>query len=212
MNKSNKIAEFLKKITDEQYSLRRLPVYFFLICILLVVLIFKIGETNQKLEIIAEKAGAYIDYETKSNNDSLEIFSEKQKGIDDVIPQFESETSSDNTESDLSESSVASEPNNDFQNVTSTASHTKSTSKETATTNTPVTSNQTTRTETPVKNADSSQTTTYVINKSSKKIHRSDCSSVARMKDSNKLIVSLTDAEYTEYLNNGYSSCKVCGG
>ena len=225
MDKFGKISEFLKNVTDEQHSLRRLPIYFFLICILLVVLIFKIGETNNKLEIIAENAGAYITYETKpdtkSNNNTLEIFSEEDKGIEDVIPQFESETTSDIAEDELTENTVSHEPESNIQNTSSTTLHTESTAKETTTSapktnstpDTTAASTQKTQENTTANsNNNSSTKTTYVINISSKKIHKSDCSFVNQMKESNKLVVTLSDAEHSEYLKNGYSPCSRCGG
>ena len=52
----------------------------------------------------------------------------------------------------------------------------------------------------------------YVINISSKKIHKPDCSFVARTKDENKKNVELSNDELKEYLNNGHEFCKACGG
>ena len=52
----------------------------------------------------------------------------------------------------------------------------------------------------------------YVINISSKKIHKPDCSFVARTKDENKKNVELSNDELKEYLNNGHEFCKTCGG
>lgn len=56
-------------------------------------------------------------------------------------------------------------------------------------------------------------TTTYVINTNSKKIHRSDCSYAANMKEENKLTVELTyDELKNQYLSNGYELCSRCLG
>lgn len=56
-------------------------------------------------------------------------------------------------------------------------------------------------------------TTTYVINTNSKKIHRSDCSYAANMKEENKLTVNLTADELnSQYLSNGYELCSRCLG
>ena len=52
----------------------------------------------------------------------------------------------------------------------------------------------------------------YVINISSKKIHKPDCSFVARTKEENKKTVELSNDELKEYLNNGHEFCKTCGG
>ncbi|MCH5192213.1 MAG: hypothetical protein J1F23_08630 [Oscillospiraceae bacterium] len=213
MGESNKISDFLKKITDEQSALRRLPLYFFLICVLLVVLIFKIGETNKKLEIIAENAGAYIGYETKAN-DPLEIYSEETKGVDDYIFQFESETESEIKDESSTENSPISGSESSSQKVT--AQYTESSTKEktTSASNTGSTPGTTQKSqENPTANSNnSSSKTTYVINTNSKKIHKSNCSYVSSMNDSNKLVVSLTDAEHSEYLSSGYTACSRCGG
>lgn len=56
-------------------------------------------------------------------------------------------------------------------------------------------------------------TTIYVINTNSKKIHRSDCSYAANMKEENKLTVNLTADELnSQYLSNGYELCSRCLG
>lgn len=52
----------------------------------------------------------------------------------------------------------------------------------------------------------------YVINISSKKIHKPECSFVARTKEENKKTVELSNDELKEYLNNGHEFCKTCGG
>ncbi len=52
----------------------------------------------------------------------------------------------------------------------------------------------------------------YVINISSKKIHKPDCSFVARTKEENKKTVELSDEELKEYINKGHEICKTCGG
>lgn len=206
MDKKGKFAEFFKKITDEQAALRRLPLYFLLMCVLLVVLIFKIGETNKKLEIIAENAGAYIEYETKSP-DLLEIYSEETKSAEDYLFQFGSETESDITEENSTVDSHINETEGSTKEKITSAPNLDSNA------NTTIASTQNVQENTTVNNNNnSSRKTTYVINKSSKKIHKSNCSSVNQMKDSNKLVVTLTDAEHSDYLNNGYTACGKCGG
>ncbi len=52
----------------------------------------------------------------------------------------------------------------------------------------------------------------YVINTDSNKIHYSDCSFADRTKEENKETVNLTKDELQNYLNNGYTFCKTCGG
>ena len=46
----------------------------------------------------------------------------------------------------------------------------------------------------------------YIGNKNTKKFHRSDCSSVTQMKDSNKVPFDTRE----EAINQGYEPCKVC--
>ncbi len=72
--------------------MRRIPLYFFIVCVLLIVLIFKLGETNNYLEIIAENGGALgIHYEEKTENENVNIIIEtkENKDIDDVLPMYE---------------------------------------------------------------------------------------------------------------------------
>ena len=59
---------------------------------------------------------------------------------------------------------------------------------------------------------DTKQGKTYVINTSSKKIHKPDCSFIARTKEENKKTVVLSDEQLKEYINNGHQICKTCGG
>lgn len=48
---------------------------------------------------------------------------------------------------------------------------------------------------------------TYIVNKSSRKFHKPDCSSVSKMKESNKREVVSTR---TELIEEGYSPCQQC--
>ena len=49
-------------------------------------------------------------------------------------------------------------------------------------------------------------TTSYIGNKNSKKFHSAGCSSVAKMKDSNKVALASRDAAIAA----GYEPCKIC--
>lgn len=51
---------------------------------------------------------------------------------------------------------------------------------------------------------------TYVINTNSKKIHSPNCSSAINTKEENKKTVVLSDAEFQQYLNDGYTVCSRC--
>lgn len=48
--------------------------------------------------------------------------------------------------------------------------------------------------------------TTYVLNKNTKKIHYAYCSSVGKMKESNKIFTN----DYDQAIANGYTPCKIC--
>ena len=87
-----KFSEKLKNLFSEEESLRRIPLYFFITCVLLVILIFKLGETNKYLELIAENGGALgIHYEetTKNENVNIIIETEENKDINDALPMYD---------------------------------------------------------------------------------------------------------------------------
>lgn len=187
MDKENKIVTYIKKITDSEYALKRIPFYFFLICVLLVVLIFKLEKQNQYLRIIAENGTNNIEYETRDDT-FVEIITEENKEIEDYIPLFEEVT-----------------------DETSTKKQNNSSIKETTTKADTITTTQN-KTEATTQTDNSASETTYVLNTSSKKIHLPDCSFVARTKEENKKTVTLSEAELKNYLNDGYTLCKTCGG
>ena len=54
--------------------------------------------------------------------------------------------------------------------------------------------------------AEDTSYSSYVLNTSSKKIHKSYCSSISSIKESNK---SFTD-DYTNAVNDGFTCCKLC--
>ena len=58
-----------------------------------------------------------------------------------------------------------------------------------------------------IKQSEKSQTLSYVLNTSSKKFHYSDCSSVAKMKESNK---ATTAKSRDELISEGYIPCGNC--
>ncbi len=49
----------------------------------------------------------------------------------------------------------------------------------------------------------------YVVNVNSKKIHSPDCASALKMSEKNKRFIS--QSQFDEYINNGYTVCSVCG-
>ncbi len=186
-----KFSEKFKNFFSSESSLQRIPLYFFLTCVLLVVLIFKIGETNHYLKEIAENGTGLIEIETKDKDyeNVVDVYIETTKTIEDYIPLYEEITDEASTTEKSKET---------------TTKKSETTTKENTTKN-----STTTR---PSNNENNSDKTTYVLNTSSKKIHLPDCSFVDRTKEENKKVVELTDDEIQQYLNNGYTFCKTCGG
>lgn len=196
MKEDSKITEFFKKFTDSEQSLKRIPFYFFLICVLLVCLLFKLDKTNKYLEKIAENESPFLEMETIASDESSrspEVNVSQKETIDDLISTTEKKDNADKIDKNNSK-------------VTTTAkANDKNGSSD-------VSDNKNKPTSPPQQNDNSSSKTTYVINKSSKKMHTDDCSFVKRMKDENKTIVTLSDSEMNQYLNNGYTLCSTCGG
>lgn len=174
-----KFSEKLKKIFSSEASLQRIPLYFFLTCVLLVVLICKLGETNHYLKEIAANGTDVIQIETKDEDfdDVVDVYIEPTKSAEDIVPILDVLTT-----------------------------------EETTTKKVESTTKQSQNTQTTADNENNSSKTTYVLNISSKKIHLPDCSFVNRTKEENKKTVELTDEELQQYLNNGYTLCKTCGG
>ncbi len=189
MEKDNKIISFFKNITDSEVAIKRVPFYFFLICVLLVVLIFRLGKTNQYLRIIAENGTNNIEYETRDDT-FIEVITEDEKEIEDYIPLLEEVT-----------------------NETTTKKQNNSSTKETTTKNNIETTSNKSDTTTTTKLEDNNVSRkTYILNTNSKKIHYPDCSSAARTKEENKKTVNLSKDELQNYINDGYTFCKTCGG
>lgn len=179
-----KFSEKLKKFFSSEASLQRIPLYFFLTCVLLVVLICKIGETNHYLKEIAANGTEVIKIETKDEDyeNVVDVYIETTKSAEDIVPMLE-ELTDDKTTTEKSKETTTKE------NATKDNTTTQSTN-----------------------NDDKSDKTTYVLNISSKKIHFADCSFVDRTKEENKKTVELTDQELQQYIDDGYEFCKTCGG
>lgn len=188
-----KFSEKLRKLFSSEASLQRIPIYFFLTCILLVVLIFKLSETNIYLKEIAANGTDVIEIETKDEDyeSVADVFIESTKSAEDIVPLLGEMTS---TEAITEKSKET------------TTKNTETTTKE-KTTNDNITTQSTNQ-----NNEVKSDKTTYVLNISSKKIHLPECSFVNRTKEENKKTVELTDEELQQYLNDGYTLCKTCGG
>lgn len=181
-----KFSDKLKKFFSSEASLQRVPLYFFLTCVLFVVLIFKLGETNHYLKEIAANGTGVIEIETKDDDyeNVVDIYIEPTKSAEDIVPILGEMTSTETTTEKSKETTTKKDGAENSNTTTQSASQ---------------------------NNADKSDKTTYVLNISSKKIHLPNCSFVDRTKEENKKTVELTAQELKEYLNNGYTFCKTCG-
>lgn len=182
-----KFSEKLKKFFSSESSLQRIPLYFFFTCALLVVLICKLGETNHYLKEIAKNGTEVIEIETKDNdyNDVIDAFLETTKSAEDIVPIIGELTTDETT----TEKKIETTTNKEVETTEST-----------------------TKTNTNQSSENKENKKTYVLNVSSKKIHLPECSFVNRTKEENRKIVELTEQELQEYLENGYTLCKTCGG
>ncbi len=87
-NHKSKIKTYIEKLTSEEASLKRIPFCLFLLGVLVCVLIFKIGETNKYLKIIAENDTPSIEIQTKDEkyDEVLNIYTEEEKKPEDILP------------------------------------------------------------------------------------------------------------------------------
>lgn len=188
-----KFSEKFKKFFSSEASLQRVPLYFFLTCVLFVVLIFKLGETNHYLKEIAANGTDVIEIETKDKDyeNVVDVYIETTKAPEDIVPLLEEMSSSTTTTEKSKETTTKKAETTTKKDATNTTTTTQSSSQN---------------------NEAKSDKTTYVLNISSKKIHLPDCSFVNRTKEENKKIVELTEQELQNYLSDGYTFCKTCGG
>lgn len=195
MKEKKSFKEFLNKQIESESLFRKIPVLLLLICILLVVTIFKIDKTNQLLEIIADNNTNIIEYESFKDT-FIEVETENNKTVEDYLPIV----------SELHEKDESTTKNNSSNEKETT------TKKNSVSENETTTQNSTTERETTTKLDDNVLRKNYVLNISSKKIHSPNCSFVARTKEENKKTVKLSDSELKDYINDGYTLCKTCGG
>ncbi len=180
-----KFTEKFKNFLSSDESLKRIPKYLFALCILFVAILVTLIKINNNLEILANDNEIEVIKNQDEYNSVLGVYEEKESQIGDYIPYYnEQTTNSKSTENDTTVSSNSNDTNNNYLDVESSESSA----------------------------GNSSMKITYVINTNSNKIHLSDCSFADRIKDENKKTVQLSKEELTDYLNNGYSLCKTCGG
>ncbi len=108
-----KFTEKFKSFFSSDVSLQRIPLYFFITCILLVVLIFKLGETNIYLQEIAANGTNSIELETDANyKDVADVFIEPTKNPEEILPILGETT----TEKAKEESSTENKSDNEAVN------------------------------------------------------------------------------------------------
>lgn len=195
MEDKNSFKDFLRKQTSAESLFKKVPFLLLLICVLLVVSIFKINETNKLLERIADNNINNVEYE-KFKDTFIEVETENNKTVEDYLPIV----------SELHEKDESTTENNSSDSKETTTKQNSVSKNETATQNSDAIKETTTKTD------DNVQRKTYVLNISSKKIHSPNCSFVPRTKEENKKTVKLSDSELKNYINDGYTLCKTCGG
>lgn len=195
MEDKNSFKDFLKKQTSAESLLKKVPFLLLLICVLLVVSIFKINETNKLLERIADNNINNVEYE-KFKDTFIEVETENNETVEDYLPIV----------SELHEKDESTTENNSSDSKETTTKQGSVSKNETTTQNSDTIKETTTKTD------DNVQRKTYVLNISSKKIHSPNCSFVPRTKEENKKTVKLSDSELKNYINDGYALCKTCGG
>lgn len=195
MEDKNSFKDFLKKQTNAESLFKKVPFFLLLICVLLVVAIFKIEKTNQLLERIADNNINNVEYE-KFKDTFIEVETENNKTVEDYLPIV----------SELHEKDESTTENNSSDSKETTTKQGSVSKNETTTQNSDAEKETTTKTD------DNVVRKTYVLNISSKKIHSPNCSFVPRTNEENKKTVKLSDSELKDYINDGYALCKTCGG
>ena len=195
MEGKNSFIEFLKKQTDIESIFKKIPFFLLLICVLLVITIFKIDKTNKLLETIAENGTSIIEYETFKDT-FIEVETEDNKTVEDYLPIV----------GELHEKDESTTKNNSSNEKATTTKQSSVYEKESTT------KNNISEKETTTQLNNNLSRKTYVLNISSKKIHSPKCSFVPRTNEDNKKTVKLSDNELNNYINDGYTLCKTCGG
>lgn len=182
----DKILDFFEKSLTSQEVLKRIAFYLLVMCVILIMIFFKLKEINQNILLVSGNYSNSVLIETKNENydEVSDIFVSypEEEQISDSVPLHK----------DITEASTKATTVQDNSN------------KETTTLNN--------LEETSSKLSGISVKINYVINVNSKKIHFADCTFVSRMKEENRQSVQLTKDELNEYINNGYTLCSTCGG
>lgn len=187
----DRITKFLENSVTGEAVLKRIAFYLFLICVLLILIFFKLNEINNNFLDITEPILSSIKSEEKES--VKDVFIEDNDNVlGEVLPLYDElkEDESKNT---------ADNKNEIPSDITTTEKNTESTKNENIT-------------ESTAQQQNNSKKYDFVINTNSKKIHYSDCTFVSRMKEENKKAIQLSNDELNEYINNGYTLCSTCGG
>lgn len=195
MEEKNTLKDFLKNLTDSESLFKKVPFLLLLICVLLTAVIFKIDKTNQLLEIIADNNTNSVNFE-EFKDTFIEVETEDNKTVEDYLPIV----------SELHEKDETTTEKHTLSNKETTTKQNSASEKETTTATDSLEKEPTTELNNNVSRK------TYVLNISSKKIHSPNCSFVPRTKEENKKTVKLSDNELNNYINDGYTLCKTCGG
>lgn len=182
----DKIIEFLDKSVTSEMILKRIALYLFLACILLVLIFFKLDEINENIVLATEPILSR--YNTEKEDKVSDVLIEDKFELEDTLPLF-NEIENISSPDVTIQSSTEANTNNQFNETKTEIS-----------------------TENLTPDNNSSHKYNFVINVNSNKIHYADCTFVNRMKEENKKQIQLNDSELNEYLNNGYTMCSSCGG
>ena len=91
MDDKNPIIKFFERFTSDESAIKRIPKYFFLIVVLLVIIAIELYQTNIKLDKI-------IDNDTEEKKQMVvEIFSEEEKTPADYMPILDTTTTEEST-------------------------------------------------------------------------------------------------------------------
>ncbi len=185
----NDNAKSYKKLEKLIKLLSVLLVFFCLLSVFLLVKMYKMDNTLNRLSYIISN-----ETEEFENKDVIDVFVEESDVPETLLPLYDEISSQQNEENETKDNKNNTNSVTDNTEINSDTEHTSDKVEDTT------------------NNDDNSGKITYIININSKKIHYSDCSFVNRMKEENKQTIKLSKSELKEYLNNGYTFCSTCGG
>ncbi|MBR2953588.1 MAG: hypothetical protein IKC45_04295 [Clostridia bacterium] len=156
-------------------------------CAITVALLFKINEMNDNINRLT-----YImnnETESYQHKDTIDVFYDETENGEEMLPVYDEYHGNKSDDTTNKQTETTSKIDNSII----------------------ITENKTNKNE-ETQSSNISTKKNYVINTNSNKIHYSSCSFVARMKEENKKEIELSKDELNNYLNNGYTFCRTCGG